>query len=237
MSRFRGSDREQPTPPRPPVSIKGRADGLRIAIARADAADVESSLRQQLASRSGQFFLDAAVTLEMPPGPLDLVLAARLGEIVHEAGMRVTAVLGGVDGSRSRQADAGTGAAAPASVPADAALVVHRTLRSGQRIVHAGTVVIFGDVNAGAEVVAGGSVIVWGRLRGVVEAGLAEADALAAAPVVCALDLAPTQLRIGAAIARAPEEPGRVPEPEIARAVDGAIVVESWDHGLSGLRG
>ena len=58
---------------------------------------------------------------------------------------------------------------------------------------------VLGDVNPGAEVVAGGSVVVWGRLRGVVEAGQAEGSGPA---VVCALDLAPTQLRLGTALAR-----------------------------------
>ena len=47
--------------------------------------------------------------------------------------------------------------------------------------------------------------------------------------IVCALDLAPTQLRIGSHIARAPEEEERVPViPEIARVHDGGILVEPW---------
>lgn len=221
------AEREVPTPPRPPVSIKGRGDGLRIAVAPADAAAVEASLRQQLAARAGQFFLDAAVTLEVPAEPLDLDLAARLADIVRDAGLRVTAVVAAPQGGRGAEAPRAP-SPPPPPVPADAALVVHRTLRSGQRVAHAGPVVVIGDVNAGAEVIAGGSVIVWGRLRGIVEAGLADQAGRPAETVVCALDLAPTQLRIGAAIARAPEEPGRVPVPEIARTRDGRIVVEAW---------
>ncbi len=221
------AEREVPTPPRPPVSIKGRGDGLRIAVAPADAAAVEASLRQQLAARAGQFFLDAAVTLEVPAEPLDLDLAARLADIVRDAGLRVTAVVAAPHGGRGAEAPRAP-SPPPPPVPADAALVVHRTLRSGQRVAHAGPVVVIGDVNAGAEVIAGGSVIVWGRLRGIVEAGLADQAGRPAETVVCALDLAPTQLRIGAAIARAPEEPGRVPVPEIARTRDGRIVVEAW---------
>lgn len=221
------AEREVPTPPRPPVSIKGRGDGLRIAVAPADADAVEASLRQQLAARAGQFFLDAAVTLEVPAEPLDLDLAARLADIVRDAGLRVTAVVAAPHGGRGAEAPRPP-SPPPPPVPADAALVVHRTLRSGQRVAHAGPVVVIGDVNAGAEVIAGGSVIVWGRLRGIVEAGLADQAGRPAETVVCALDLAPTQLRIGAAIARAPEEPGRVPVPEIARTRDGRIVVEAW---------
>lgn len=222
------AEREVPTPPRPPVSIKGRGDGLRIAVAPADAAAVEASLRQQLAARAGQFFLDAAVTLEVPAEPLDLDLAARLADIVRDAGLRVTAVVAAPAAAPGSRGAESPRAPSPPPVPADAALVVHRTLRSGQRVAHAGPVVVIGDVNAGAEVIAGGSVIVWGRLRGIVEAGLADQAGRPAETVVCALDLAPTQLRIGAAIARAPEEPGRVPVPEIARTRDGRIVVEAW---------
>ncbi|HWQ61597.1 MAG TPA: septum site-determining protein MinC, partial [Negativicutes bacterium] len=40
------------------------------------------------------------------------------------------------------------------------ALVVARTLRSGQKIVHPGSVVVIGDVNPGAQVIAGGDIII-----------------------------------------------------------------------------
>ncbi|MGQ0600150.1 MAG: septum site-determining protein MinC, partial [Anaerolineales bacterium] len=87
----------------------------------------------------------------------------------------------------------------------------------------AGNVVVLGDVNPGAEIVASGDVIVWGRLRGVVHAG-AEGDAGA---VVCALDLAPTQLRIAGYIAVSPPQKGQ-PHPEMARVKDGQIMAERW---------
>jgi len=44
-------------------------------------------------------------------------------------------------------------------------------LRSGQTIVHSGTVVVMGDVSAGAEITATENVIVMGTLRGLVQAG------------------------------------------------------------------
>lgn len=229
MTRFSDSSaREAPTPPRPPVTIKGRGDGLRVAVTAASPDAVEASLRQQLEARASQFFQDAAVTLELPAEPIDLGLAARLAGVVQAAGLRVTAVVAAAAPPRGGAAPDGPRAPVPPAIPADAALVVQRTLRSGQRVTHAGTVVVIGDVNAGAEVIAGGSVVVWGRLRGIVEAGLADPANPPTEAVVCALDLAPTQLRIGAAIARAPEEPDRVPVPEIARARDGQIVVEAW---------
>ena len=84
---------------------------------------------------------------------------------------------------------------------------------------------IIGDVNAGAEVLAAGDVVVWGSLRGVVYAG-AGGDGTA---LVCALQLAPTQIRIADTRGRGPEaEAHSKPVPELARVVDGRIVVEPW---------
>ncbi len=80
-----------------------------------------------------------------------------------------------------------------------------------------------GDVNSGAEIVAGGSIIVWGRLRGVVHAG-AQGDENA---VVCALELAPTQLRIAGEIAVSPKKQGKS-QPEVARLQDGNLTAEPW---------
>lgn len=45
------------------------------------------------------------------------------------------------------------------------------SLRSGNKIEYAGTIVVTGDVNAGAELVAGENVIVVGALRGLAHAG------------------------------------------------------------------
>ena len=107
----------------------------------------------------------------------------------------------------------------------EAGLVARRTLRSGQQLRHPGSVVVIGDVNPGAEVVAGCDVVVWGRLRGIVHAGATGN----AAAMVCALDLAPTQLRIAQYITRSPEGRRRKPQPEVARVRNGQIVAESWE--------
>jgi septum site-determining protein MinC len=220
---------EQPTPPKPPIAVKGRGDGLRITVTEEAPDALEESLRQQLERRASSFFSGASVSLEMPPGPLDLALAARLADVVTEAGMQIVAVTAagahGVGLPEPRAAAPAAPVAAEQNAPGDGALVVTSTVRSGQRLASDGSIVIVGDVNPGAEVIAGGSVVVWGRLRGIVEAGVAEGGDNA---LVCALDLAPTQLRIGPALARAPEEPEREPVPEVARQIDGRIVVDGW---------
>ncbi len=113
---------------------------------------------------------------------------------------------------------------APADDP-EAGLVARRTLRSGQQLRHPGSITVIGDVNPGAEIVAGGDIVVWGKLRGTVHAGAMGNETA----VICALDLAPTQLRIAQYIARSPEGRRRKPVPEVARVRDGKIVAESWE--------
>jgi len=102
--------------------------------------------------------------------------------------------------------------------------VVSRTLRSGQQVNSAGTVVVLGDVNPGAEVVAGGDVIVVGKLRGLAHAG-AEGNEQA---TIWALELAAKQLRIAEKLAVAPEGAEAGVGPERARVENGQIIIEPW---------
>jgi septum site-determining protein MinC len=111
-------------------------------------------------------------------------------------------------------------------LPEGAAKWVKGPIRSGAKIAYDGNVVVMGDVNSGAEIIAGGSVIVWGRLRGVVHAG-AQGDQAA---IVCALELAPTQLRIAGEIAISPKKQART-QPEVARLQDGQLEAEPWHTG------
>ncbi len=74
----------------------------------------------------------------------------------------------------------------------EAALMVRRCLRSGQRISYPGHIIVLGDVHPGAEVISGGSVFVIGKCSGVVHAGT-EGDRAAK---VIALRLTPTVLSI-----------------------------------------
>jgi septum site-determining protein MinC len=106
----------------------------------------------------------------------------------------------------------------------ESAVLVHRTLRSGFKLTYEGHVVVIGDVNPGAEIIATGSVVVWGRLRGVVHAGVDGNEQA----VVCALDLAPTQLRIAGNIAIPPQRKGKS-QPEIAFIQDGQVMAEPWN--------
>ncbi len=104
-------------------------------------------------------------------------------------------------------------------------LLFRRTLRSGQTLEQPGHVVIIGDVHAGAKVVAGGDIVVWGKLRGMVYAGAFGNEQA----VVCALELKPSQLRIGSLIATSPDEQESASiGPEVASIIDGQIVARPW---------
>ncbi|MEZ4519161.1 MAG: septum site-determining protein MinC [Chloroflexota bacterium] len=113
-------------------------------------------------------------------------------------------------------------------LPSPTALLVQETLRSGRSVYYEGDIVVLGDVNPGAEVVAGGHVVVWGRLRGLVHAGV-HGDSSA---MICALDLAPTQLRIADQIAVDPDHGQQAPVPEQAMIRDGQIIAEPWPVSL-----
>jgi septum site-determining protein MinC len=111
------------------------------------------------------------------------------------------------------------------AAPTNNALYIPGVVRSGQRIVHDGNLIIVGDVNAGAEVLAEGDVVVFGALRGLAHAGYTGNESAR----IVALSLRPPQLRIAGKIARSPEEEkGKAASqrgPEVARIENGEIEV------------
>ena len=94
--------------------------------------------------------------------------------------------------NRVRRAMEAAVAAASEALPGEEAVLVRRSLRSGQRITAKGHIVVMGDVNYGAEVIASGSVFVLGHCRGIIHAG-SEGDSKAR---VLAWKLEPTVLSI-----------------------------------------
>lgn len=107
------------------------------------------------------------------------------------------------------------------------AMIVKRTLRSGQSVNYKGDIVVLGDVNPGAEVIATGDIVVFGALRGVAHAG-AEGDESCS---VVALQLTPTQLRIASTIGRSPDGVRKhAKNPEMAYIKDGQLIIEDYNH-------
>lgn len=212
------------------ITIKGSRDGLRLRLdANAAWPELLSRLDHHLGERRG-FFHGASLVIdlgerEVSPAQLDEMLA-----LIRQHGVQATAIDSSERATRAAARAAGLAARPlprypePAPVVEAEALMVMRTLRSGQVLRHTGHITLIGDVNPGAEVIAGGSVVVWGRLRGLVHAG-ALGDQHA---IICALELMPTQLRIADLIARAPDR-DKVSRPEFARVVAGEIVVDGWE--------
>lgn len=113
------------------------------------------------------------------------------------------------------------------------ARVIYTTLRSGQKIETDHTLVIMGDVNSGAEIIAGGDIIVLGTLRGLAHAGAY--DETGGGRIIFAINLQPTQLRIGSIISRGSTDVQKIPE--IARVEDRFIIVEPYQsRNVSGKR-
>ena len=109
------------------------------------------------------------------------------------------------------------------------------TVRSGETVVHAGDLVVLGDVNPGSEIVADGDIVVMGALKGLAHAG-ASGDSKAA---VIALEISSPRLRIGNVSADAPasqdakggrkrKQTSTEPQPKIAFVRRGEIYVSPF---------
>ncbi|HET6386690.1 MAG TPA: septum site-determining protein MinC [Armatimonadota bacterium] len=231
------------------IRFKGTRQGVHLLIEpEVDLQEVLVELDQRLKS-SDQFFRSAAVMLNVGDREMSESQLASLKEILLRYGLEIVSAQAahtdtrsvlrslGVDVSMPSESGGLLVAERPAPLPegpgrpgskapplAGEALVAHRNLRSGQSLHHSGDICLIGDVNPGAELVAGDNVIVWGSLRGVVHAGTRGNDQA----VICALELAPTQLRIASLVTRQPEAMEMEPAPEMARIVDGQIVVKQW---------
>ena len=211
------------------IAIKGSKEGLRLQLDESAAwAELLESLRDQL-GKAENFFNGAQVMVDIGERALAEDQLAEMLELMREHGLRPESLASTARESRNAARAAGV-AARPlvrevaAGEDRGEAAFVQRTVRSGQVVRHHGHVTVLGDLNAGGEIIAGGNVIVWGRLRGTVHAGaLGDRSAM-----ICALDLAPTQLRIADLIAVPPQ--GRAERlPEIARIVGEQIAVEAWE--------
>lgn len=103
--------------------------------------------------------------------------------------------------------------------------IIEGTIRSGQKVEMNKSLLINGDVNPGAEIVSTGNIYILGSLRGLAHAG-SSGDETA---YVYALVFKPTQLRIARCIARSPEEETKNNGPEVARIMEGQIIVKPFN--------
>jgi septum site-determining protein MinC len=220
------------------INIKGTSDGLIITLGAGAWQGLLDELDQRLGEKAS-FFKGGRVGLAVGSRQLTRPELEQIGQILSRHKVTLWAVEGESPNTQEAAAQLGleiglgTPVRPPAVTPTAAplsqgeAILVQRTLRSGQVLHHPGHVVVIGDVNPGAEIRAGGSVVVWGRLRGTVHAGAGEGQGEHA--LVCALQLSPTQLRIGDYITRSPtDDTEHDVVPEMASVQAGQIVAEPW---------
>lgn len=219
-----------------PLNIKGIQQGLLIRLSEGDWSAVSAEFLAAIHER-GDFFRGARVALQIGARELNASQLGQLRDDLSDQAVALWAVLSESELTQRTAADLGleikldqgTSEEEQAfepfdtELPGEQAVLVERTLRSGHSIRHPGHVIVMGDVNPGAEIIAGGHVLVWGKLRGTVHAGAA-GDHEA---TVCALDLAPTQLRIANQISISPKKRGKA-TPERAFIKDDQIMAEPW---------
>ena len=216
------------------VQIKGIKEGLLVTFGEADWNVLSQSLFNQVEKQQA-FFKGARIVVDVGDRLLKSREIGSLRDKLSDLGVNLDTVLSTSDVTVNSAQLLGLATQLPIPVKrypksevaaelASHALWIDKTLRSGTRIEHAGNVVILGDVNSGAEVIAGGSIVVWGRVRGFVHAGSEGNNAA----VISALELNPTQLRIGELIAVSPPKSKDAAKPETVRVVDGQLVAEPW---------
>jgi len=218
------------------MTIKGTEEGLVVGIGTGEWSTVISEVADLLRQKA-PFFDGARAILSLGSRELDLEDLEHVQELLSVHRIEMCAVR--TNNAKTAAAAASMGIATATEckheqthetqhqtgLEPEEGLFLKRTIRSGQTVECPGHVTVLGDVNPGGQVLAGGDIVIWGKLRGTVHAGAIGDDGA----TVCALVLAPTQLRIGSHIARLPEEEAREPGvPEIARVQDGGIVVEAW---------
>jgi septum site-determining protein MinC len=182
---------------------------------RADFTAVLEQLQAKLASATGFFDHNATVKL---PARLAADKKAQLTKVLAGHGLTCRE-----PEEAEGQEKAVTGCSLPERDGYEIkALVVNKTLRSGQKVVYDGSVIVIGDVNPGAQVIAGEDIIILGACRGVAHAG---ANGNQAATITAAKILA-TQLRIAGLIARSPDELDKPAYMETAKIKNGAVVIE-----------
>lgn len=218
------------------IQIKGIRDGLLVTFGEGDWNELREALLDYIQQQAG-FFKGARMAIDVGNHIIHAAEMSSLRNKLSDYEIALWAVLSNSPVTERTAQVLGLATRLPTprmerahhrgetDIEGENAVLVQRTLRSGYRLSTRGHAVIIGEVNPGAEIYAGGSIVVWGRLRGTVHAG-AEGDTTA---VVCALDLAPVQLRIADQVAVFQQGKRRKPQPMMAKLENGQIIIEPWD--------
>jgi septum site-determining protein MinC len=217
------------------VQIKGVRDGLLVSLGEGEWPELQETLLKHIQDQAS-FFKGAKLALDVSNHILHAAELGGLRNKLSDQGINLWAVLS--NSPTTEQTAQVLGLATKIFTPrpdrlaqvsgpnteSESALLIQKTLRSGTRIMHTGSVVVIGDVNPGAEIIADGSIVVWGRLRGEVHAGSAGDEKAA----VYALEMNPMKLRIANYFAVPPQRKGKS-MPEMAHIVNGQVEAVHWE--------
>ena len=157
------------------VLLKGSGNGLKLIIPRE--LPISKVLEDAGAVLDGASAMVGGMAIAIDTGDRslneeDLLLVLR--DLILSYSIKVSFWRSDDLNTREMLFNSGFRVDAPSALKCDQdydALVIDRSLRSGQRISHLGDVLVMGNVHDGAEVSASGNICVFGRLSGVAHAG------------------------------------------------------------------
>jgi septum site-determining protein MinC len=210
------------------IKLKGMTDSIVRCIIPEDmpSADFKSEF-DDVKEKGGAILEGAKIVLDFGARILsERTIASLLSDFVWPSGASVAAWITYDASSQEILKRAGFQTSEPS--PGDggicSALVLHRSLRSGQRVEHRGDVIIAGHVNDGAEVIASGNITILGRLNGLVHAGY-EGDENTA---VVARSMEALQVRVGGRIGSLGRDAEWWGRHVIVSVRDGTVLIEFW---------
>lgn len=219
-----------------PIQIKGLRDGLLVTLPDGEWAALVPLLLEHIRSQQA-FFQGARIVLDVGSLVLNVNELSTMRDHLSDEGVSLWAVLSESPDTENTAQLLGLATRISKPRPGEiqksggdnlgeqGAKLINKTLRSGVRVEFSGHVIVIGDVNPGAEIVADGNVLIWGRVRGMIHAG-AKGDTSA---VICALDLAPTQLRIADEVSTSLVTGINHPQPVVVRLTkEGELMAAPW---------
>ncbi len=218
------------------IQIKGMRDGLLMTSVEGKWSDFQTKLLELISENEG-FYKGAKIAIEVGNQTLHAAELGSLRNLLSDKEVSLWAILSSssITEKNAQALGLATRIFTPktdqekksqdTSTGGENAILINRTLRSGNKITNPGSVIVIGDINPGAEIIAGGNIVVWGKIKGMVHAGAA-GDKKA---LICALQFSPTHLRIAELIAE-PHIKHNKALPEIARIEKEQIIIKPWDY-------
>jgi septum site-determining protein MinC len=216
------------------IQIKGIREGLLISALTGGWEECKQEILALVHERES-FFTGARVCLDVGNTTLRVKEITQIRDKLSELHVTLWAILSLSDVTNNNSRALGLDTALPTKKEnkeisekneddAEKSVLINRTLRAGYKVEAREHVVVIGDVNPGAEIVSAGNIIVWGKLKGSAVAGV-EGNPKAC---ICALELNPTQLRIGEIVFPPMTRKGKV-FPEVASIENNQCKIEIWN--------